>query len=197
MCTILRCTTNFKSPITNIIRRLSSPSKKTSTITFRIDDEIIKKLKTESGNRQVSTNVLVNQALRRFLEWDIYQPLAGFVMINKPVFIRVFSKMKQAEVVDIASKVGKNEVRDIASFMRGGMDLLSFLEWFEMRMINSSVQVSHTIRNGVHTYMMKHDIGKNWSIYHKTILELIFQEIFKRKIPVSAANNMISFQFSE
>jgi len=176
---------------------LTQTPKKTSTITFRLDDDIVKKLRSESGNRQVSTNVLVNQALRRFLEWDIYEPVAGFVMINKRVFALIFGKMKQEEIIDIATRIGKNEVRDIALFMRGGMDMSSFMSWFETRMINSSVQVSHTNQDGSHTYIMRHDIGKNWSIYHKTILELIFREVFNRKIPVKSDKNMISFQFSE
>lgn len=174
-----------------------SLSKKTSTITFRLDDEVLTRLRDESNKRQVSTNTLANQALRRFLEWDIYEPASGFVMINKPVFIEIFGKMKQDDVVSIASRIGKNEVRDIALFMRGKMDLISFLSWFETRMINSSVQVSHTKDNGSHTYVMKHDIGKNWSIYHKTILELLFQEAFNRKIAVKAEKNTIAFQFSE
>ncbi|MGI0047354.1 MAG: hypothetical protein ACREBB_09245 [Nitrosotalea sp.] len=171
--------------------------RKTSTITFRLDDDVVRKLRMESNQRQVSTNTLVGQALRRFLEWDMYQPIAGFVMINKRVFIHVFGKMKQEEIIDIASRIGKNEVKDIALFMKGRLDLLSFLSWFEIRMINSSVQVSHTQQDGSHTYIMKHDIGRNWSLYHKTILELIFREIFDSKILVKADKNTISFKFFE
>lgn len=166
-------------------------------MTFRLDEQIIKKLRLESDNRQISTNTLVNQALRRFLEWGMFEPTAGFVMVNKPVFSEVFSKLTQKQIVDIASRVGKNEVRDIALFMKGNTDLLSFLSWFEIRMINSSVQVSHSNNDGFHTYVMKHDIGRNWSVYHKTILELIFHEVFNRKILVKADKNTISFQFSE
>ncbi len=166
-------------------------------MTFRLDEQIIKKLRLESDNRQISTNTLVNQALRRFLEWGMFEPTAGFVMINKPVFSEVFDKLTQKEIVDIASRVGKNEVRDIALFMKGNTDLSSFLSWFEIRMINSAVQVSHSNNDGFHTYVMKHDIGRNWSIYHKTILELIFQEVFNQKIPVKADKNTISFQFLE
>lgn len=166
-------------------------------MTFRLDEQIIKKLRLESDNRQISTNTLVNQALRRFLEWGMFEPTAGFVMVNKPVFSEVFGKLTQKEIIDIASRVGKNEVRDIALFMKGNTDLVSFLSWFEIRMINSSVQVSHSNNDGFHTYVMKHDIGRNWSIYHKTILELIFQEVFNRKILVKDDKNTISFQFSE
>lgn len=166
-------------------------------MTFRLDEQIIKKLRLESDNRQISTNTLVNQALRRFLEWGMFESTAGFVLLNKLVFSEVFGKLTQKEIVDIASRVGKNEVRDIALFMKGNTDLLSFLSWFEIRMINSSVQVSHSNNDGFHTYVMKHDIGKNWSVYHKTILELIFQEVFNRRILVKAEKNTISLQFSE
>ena len=31
-------------------------------------------------------------------------------------------------------------------------------------------------RNGTLTYVMKYDLGENWSLYHKTILEIIFKE---------------------
>ncbi len=176
---------------------MASSSKKTATITFRLDEDIIERLRTESKNREISTNTLVNQALKRFLEWDMYQTKIGLVSVNKPVFVEVFGKFTQKEIIEIASKVGKNEVRDIALFMKGKIDLDSFMSWFEMRMINSSVQVSHSIEKDNHTYVMKHDLGKNWSIYHKTILELIFEEILKKKIDVKYNKNMISFQFSK
>ena len=174
-----------------------SGSKKTATMTFRLDEDLIERLRSESKNREISTNTLVNQALKRFLEWDMYQTKIGLVSINKPVFVEIFEKFTQKEITKIASHVGKNEVRDIALFMKGKIDLDSFISWFETRMINSSVQVSHSIENGRHTYVMKHDLGKNWSIYHKTILESIFDEVLKKKINVKYDKNTISFQFSQ
>src|SRR5690349_460572 len=136
-------------------------SKKTNTMTFRLDEEIIERLRIESKNREISTNTLVNQALKRFLDWDMYQTKIGLVSINRPVFVEVFGKFTQKEIIEIATRVGKNEVRDIALFMKGKIDLDSFISWFEMRMMNSSVQVSHSIEKDIHTYVMKHDLGKN------------------------------------
>lgn len=176
---------------------MSSNSKKTSTITFRLDESTIKRLRSESGNRQVSTNTLVNQALKQFLDWGMYESTIGFVIINKQVFVHVFEKLKQKEVVEIASRVGKDEVKNMALFMKGKIDVKSFLSWFELRMINSAVQVSHIQEDAFHRYVMKHELGKNWSLYHKTILELIFEEVFEKKINVKIDKTMISFEFSE
>ena len=177
---------------------MSSSTKKTSTMTFRLDENTIKGLRNESSNRKVSTNTLVNQALRQFLDWGMYESTIGFVIINKQVFVHVFGKLTQREIIDIASRVGKDEVKNMAIFMKGKIDIQSFLSWFELRMINSSVQVSHIHEDDhFHRYVMKHELGKNWSLYHKTILELIFEEVFNKKMDVKIDKTMISFEFSE
>ncbi len=88
-------------------------------------------------------------------------------------------------------------MKDVALFMKGETDAKSFMDWFEMQMLNSSVHVSHMIDDGTHTFVMKHDLGKNWSLYNKTILELIFEELFQKKIDVKYDKNMFALRFSE
>lgn len=170
-------------------------NKKTSTITFRLDENVIQRLRKESEKRQISLNLLVSQALRNFLEWDMYQTKVGFVSVNKPVFVEIFEKMTKKEIIEIAARVGNTAVQDIALFMKGRMDIDSFISWFEMRMINSSVQISHSTEDGHHRLIMKHDLGKNWSLYHKTVLEYIFSNIFKKKIELKYSKSMIMLEF--
>jgi hypothetical protein len=174
----------------------SEARKKTVTITFRFDVDLINKLQREAKNHQVNTNTLATQALRRFLEWDIFQSRIGLVSLNKSVFTKIFDNLSEKKVIEIAL-IGKDEMRDIAMFMKGETDILSFMSWFEMQMVNSSVQVSHMSDDGTHTFVMKHDLGKNWSLYNKTILEQIFQDIFKQKIDVKYDKNMFALGFSE
>lgn len=179
------------------MREMDVPKKKTATITFRFDEELIEKLQNEAKAHQISTNTLATQAMRRFLEWDIYLPKIGLVSLNKPVFVKIFENLKEKEVIEIASTVGKDEVRDVALFMKGDVTIDSFMSWFEIQMVNSSVQVSHMSENGMHTFVMKHDLGKNWSLYNKKILELIFDELFHKKIDVKYNKNTFALRFSE
>ena len=179
------------------MRGTDNKARKTATITFRFDEELIDKLQNEAKNHQISTNTLATQAIRRFLDWDIFQPRIGLVSLVKPVFIKIFENLKEKEVIEIASTLGKDEVRDIATFMRGEINVDSFMSWLEMQMANCSVQVSHMIDKGVHTFVMKHDLGKNWSLYNKTILELIFEELFKKKIEIKYDKNMLAIRFSD
>ena len=171
--------------------------KKTATITFRFEEDLINKLQQEAKEHQISTNTLATQAMKRFLEWDVYQPRIGLVSLNKPVFVKIFGDLKEKEVTEIARTIGKDEVKDVALFMKGDVDIDSFMSWFEIQMVNSSVQVSHMSENGIHTFVMKHDLGKNWSLYNKKILELIFDELFHKKIDVKYNKNTFALRFSD
>ena len=171
--------------------------KKTATITFRFEEDLINKLQQEAKEHQISTNTLATQAMKRFLEWDIYQPRIGLVSLNKPVFVKIFGGLKEKDVIEIARTNVFYLIFSHALFMKGDIDIGSFMSWFEIQMVNSSVQVSHMSEKGVHTFVMKHDLGKNWSLYNKTILELIFDELFHKKITVKYNKNTFALRFSE
>jgi hypothetical protein len=95
----------------------------------------------------------------------------------------------------MAKKIGKDVVHDIALFMKNKMDLDSFLSWFETRMTSSLTETNHTIQDGYHVYVLKHELGENWSLYHKIVIELLFNEIFNKTVNVTVSNTTIRFRF--
>ena len=173
---------------------------KNETLTFRIDHDNVKKLRTEAESQGISLNSLINQILKGFLEWHIFEPKIGMVPLSKPVIEEIFTKMSKEQIVDIATRVGRNEMQNAAMFMKGGkMDLGSFLSWFENRMKNSSIQVSHTFDNSgrTHMYIIKHDICENWSLYIKEILLYIFHEIYKKRVDINTSYKMLMFRYKQ
>jgi hypothetical protein len=166
-------------------------------MTFRIDESILNVLKEESERKDISLNTLVNHVLKQYVDWDMYAAKAGMIPIAKPVVSALFDKMTPQEIIELASKVGQSAIHDIALFMKSRMDLPSFLSWFEMRMKNSSIELSHKAENSIHTYVIKHDLGYNWSLYHKTLLQLMFNQIFERQVDISIYDTTLMFQFSE
>ena len=52
----------------------SGESKKTATMTFRIDENVLNVLQTESDRNQITLNSLVNQLLKRYVDWDMFEP---------------------------------------------------------------------------------------------------------------------------
>ena len=171
-------------------------SKKTSTITFRLDDGTINRLRDLSHVQEVSTNTLVNQALRKFIDWDVFLPKSGFVMLTKPVVKKIFDGMDKQFLIELASKMGKEENEDIVLFMRGKVDQRSFLSRYETMILNSSVEICHMFDDGVHNMVLKHDLGRNWALYQKTILELVFKDVLQKNIEIEYDNNTMHVVFT-
>ncbi|HEY9491266.1 MAG TPA: hypothetical protein VIP56_04715, partial [Nitrososphaeraceae archaeon] len=69
----------------------------------------------------------------------------------------------------------------------------------ESRMKNSSIQINHTHdpNDRTYTYIMKHDICENWSLYFKTILDYIFNEVLGKRVYFNTSNTMLTFKFTE
>jgi hypothetical protein len=171
---------------------------KTCSMTFRLGTEYFDKLQQEAASQGISANSLMNQVLKDYFEWNIFQRKIGFVPLVKPVIKEIFDNMSKEQVIQIAN-IAKEEGANALYFMKGRMDLDCFLSWFEDRMKNSSTEVSHTFDNSsrIHTYVIKHDVCQKWSIYLKEIIEHIFDEILKRKVEASALNTSLTFRFKE
>jgi hypothetical protein len=170
-----------------------------TSVTFRFDSENIEKMRHQASGRGISINSLINQIVKEYFEWHIFEPKVGFVSMLKPVVKDIFTKMSKEQIIQIASNSGKEEVRNAVYFMKGRTDLESFLSWFEARMKNSSIQVSHTFdrRTMTHTYVVKHDICENWSLYLKQIIEYIFNEVLERRVQIIISNATLTFKFGE
>jgi HicB family len=177
----------------------SVKDRNSTSLTFRLDKDIITKLRAEAQKQGISLNSFVNQVLKSFLEWHIFEPKVGFVPILKPVVEQLFSKMTEEQIIEMAAKTGRDEVQNAVYFMKGNIDLNSFLSWFENRMKNSSIQVSHTFErtSRIHTYVVKHDISENWSLYLKEIIEHIFNNVLQKRVEISLSSSMLAFKFKE
>jgi hypothetical protein len=57
--------------------------KKTKSITFRLDSTVVEELQRDADQGEISLNVLVNQILKRNVEWDRYENKLGMMPIPK------------------------------------------------------------------------------------------------------------------
>ena len=70
-------------------------SKRTITMTFRIDEKIMSKLRIEAKNRGISLNMLVNHIIKNFVDWYMFEPKIGMIPISKTVIVELFRDLKE------------------------------------------------------------------------------------------------------
>ena len=172
-------------------------SKRTKPLTFRIETKILEKIREEGGNNQISVSNFINKILKKYVEWDLYTSKVGMIPIPRLLLEKLFEKSSKQEIIDLAINVGKNELEDILLFMNKKIDWILFLNWFKMRLQDSSIEIVHTVEENKHTFIMKHGMGENWSLYHKTIFELISNENSKNPVEIKYNSRIISIEFCE
>ncbi|HJT48902.1 MAG TPA: hypothetical protein VJ729_12035 [Nitrososphaeraceae archaeon] len=185
---------DYISPVSDKERR-----KDTTSLTFRLEQGSVNKLRDEAQKQGVSINSLVSQIINNFFDWHIFEQQVGFVPILKPVVRELYTSMSKEKILQIVANTTSEESENSIYFMKGRLDLESFLSWFESRMRNSSIQLNHTFDNKsrLHTYVVKHDICENWSLYLKHLIEHIFNEVLEKKVEVSTSFSMLTFRFKQ
>jgi hypothetical protein len=98
----------------------------TVTLTFRLDENVVTILRTESGTRHISLNAMVNQILQNFVQWNMYEPKVGMMSLFRPVVAEIFKKLTEQQIIEVATTVGKEAYTDATIFMKRKIDLDSF-----------------------------------------------------------------------
>jgi hypothetical protein len=94
-------------------------NRKTTTITLRIDTEVMQSLYNKAGQDDISLNALVNQVLKRYVEWNMYEAKAGMIPLPKPVAKELFQRLGREDIIKMAKGVAKSAVYDIALTFQG------------------------------------------------------------------------------
>lgn len=177
---------------------------KTRSITFRLESSIIEELQTEAEYRETSLNVLINQILRRYSNWERYENKLGMIPIPKVMLSGIMDEVMKIgkdsgieDVMNFRNKLIKELSQTAFAFLKDSVllikknyNLLVVLEVLEQYMKVVGINSDHRIEDdGKHVYVIQHRLGENWSLFIKELLILIFENLGKVKVDISSTEN--------
>ena len=187
---------------------MSHPSIRTRSITFRLDPNTVDNLQREADQKEISLNVLVNQVLRRYVKWDTFEPKIGMMPVPKIILSTCFNKailaanesgMNQDEIeshrdemIKSAPEISFSLIKDSALLMKRTYNLWTVLEILQEYMKVSDMKSDHRIEAGNnHVFIIQHELGENWSLFTKVLLNLIFENLASVRPEVNTTPNTI------
>jgi uncharacterized protein (DUF1778 family) len=90
--------------------------KKSATISFRIDSEYEKLLRSEAEEKKVSLNTLANQIFGEHLEWQRYIERFGTIVMSKDAFKLILELLSEDKVVDLAINIAAKAPKEFILF---------------------------------------------------------------------------------
>lgn len=188
----------------NHIQRQSEQSKKTRSVTFRLDSYTLDELQQEAEQREISLNVLVNQTLKRYCQWDRYENRIGMMPVPKIMLSSLIDRAiniaknngleniepYRDEIIKQAAEIAFGLMKDSVLFMKKQYNLWVVLSVLEEYMKVSGIKADHKIEDGrKHVFVIQHELGENWSIFTKELLRLIFENLAKVRIDCNITSN--------
>ncbi len=169
--------------------------KKTQTITFRLDADLIEDLKNESEMERINVNSLVSKILSNHILWERYERKMGLLPMTKPFVQHSINQMEDSEIIHLAEEVEKDTFADILNFMKGEYTVEDFIEILRSWLYVAWMQHDMIKGNKKWTFKIQHDLGAKWSLYVKTLVTELFHDILQKRLEVKTTKNSITLVF--
>ncbi len=182
--------------VTNIIEKKEANKQQqhqSESITFRLDSTILNKLHHEAEQKDISVNTLVSHIIRRHIDWHSNAAKAGFVTVRRGLLSFLISRLPQKEISSIAEYIAKNETKDFVLLLRNEYNIESALDVIETWIKISGHPYRHEVNYTRHSYVIQHDMGRNWSLYMAEQYRFLFEEFGLKRVEFDINNNTLDF----
>ena len=163
------------------------------SITFRLDNTILNKLHHEAEQKDISVNTLVSHIIRRHIDWHSNAATAGFVTVRRGLLSNLINRLPEKEISSIAEYIAKNETKDFVLLLRNEYNIESALDVIETWIKISGYPYRHEVNYTRHSYVIQHDIGKNWSLYLSELYRFLSEEFGLKKVDFDLNHNTLNF----
>jgi predicted transcriptional regulator len=163
------------------------------SITFRLDNNIVNKLHREAERKDISVNTLVSHIIRGHIDWHSNAAKAGFLTVRRGLLSILINRLPEKEISSIAEYIAKNETKDFVLLLRNDYNIESALDVIETWIKISGYPYRHEVNYTRHSYVIQHDIGKNWSLFLAELYRFLFEEFGLKKVEFDLNHNSLHF----
>jgi len=149
------------------------------TRTIRLEGDILLKLEELAKQDNVSISFIINKALRRHVEWEIYAEKFGFMMVFTAKMRRIYESLTDEEARELGRQSARNEYSEFINFWFKKIDFETTLKALEVlgSEYARSFKFEHSFEGNVHTIIFKHDRGPRTSAYYAEMAKILFNRL--------------------
>ena len=160
--------------------RKAEPARVSSeTRTIRLEGDILFKLEELANQENVSISFIINKALRRHVEWEIYAEKFGFMMVFTAKMRRIYESLTDAEARELGRQSAENEYSEFINFWFKKIDFDTTVKALELlgSEYARSFKFEHSFDGSMHTIIFKHDRGPRTSAYYAEMAKVLFNRL--------------------
>lgn len=146
------------------------------SVTFRLDNAVLHKLRDLAKNDGVSLNTLANQIFKNYVEWDATATKAGWLVFHKTALKQIIDSVGKTTLENLALQTA-DYVKDVTLLMSERHDLEGYLSMLRSRAKKSGFVLIESHRGPGKRLILQHDMGRNWSLFFRAHYDRMLQNL--------------------
>jgi hypothetical protein len=170
---------------------------RTETITFRLPSVLINELRSDAELEGVSLNNYAAKIFSNHVQWERYERKVGLLPMTEAFLKETLSQLTDEQVINLAQKIEKQKFKNILAFIKDNHDVADFVELIRTWLNVSWMQQNVEFRSGTYQFKIQHNLGTKWSLYVKTLIAELAQDVLGKRAIIKTMADTISFSFPE
>ena len=178
----------------NVANNTDDSHKRTENVSFRLNKDILTKLKMDADQKQISLNTLANQVFDFYVNFTS-SASADLMPAPKVALTDLVEGYNEDQLKAHAERVYNKVGLDIIYQLRGKYDFRSVLDVWDYRLKASGVPYKHTVdgqNNYRHTFIIQYSMGKKWSLVIAETMKRYFEPVSSKKVDYTITDNMVA-----
>lgn len=181
--------------LTEVIKMANGLANKSNVISLRIDHDVVDALKEQAKVDRMSLNVLANNILQNYVDWERDAKKAGFLPITRDMLSSILLKVADEDIEEIVQNT-KDIIKAQIIYMEKQYELRSFLHWLRNRCRASGFSAKEFYQNDVLICIIQHELGWKWSVYCKALIKTVLDDLAKGKVDFDISSSMLIFRIT-
>ena len=171
-------------------------SKKTSSISFRINEEYEEILRSIAEENKTSLNTLANQIFGNYVEFELYAKQFGTLRMSTDTFRRMLAGMDDKNIIEISTRCGSQEVREFILFKWKEVNsrtIVNFIKVYFDLCGYGRCNLNETEDNV--TFSVHHDLQEKGSLFLKHLFESLIRTSLDKDCKTTVTKDTITVSF--
>ena len=147
------------------------------TRTIRLQNELDDVLQSIAKDERMTVNFIVNQSVRRYVEWDRHAEKFDFVEIGPALLAELIGRQTLDDARDLGRQAAKNIIRPSVEYIFVDFRLENVIELF--RRYSKYSRLGHfedSVEGRKHVLLIRHSFGSKWSAFLEGLLRGVLEE---------------------
>ena len=171
-------------------------TKKTSSISFRINEEYEKVLRKIAEENKTSLNTLANQIFGNYVEFELYAKQFGTLRMSTDTFRRMLASLDEKNIMEIATRCGSQEVKEFILFKWKEINSKSITDFIKVYFdLCGYGRCNLDAKESSVTFSVHHDLQEKGSLFLKHLFESLIRTSLDKDCKTTTTKDTVTISF--